>query len=139
MKFVIDTNIIFSAMIKDSITRKLILSDVFELFVPEYLFEEIRDNAEIILEKTGMNEKDFTALLTLLEKHLKFVERNAYAEKLPVAEKEMKNIDVTDSTFLALAFALDCPIWSNDKHFKKQNLVKAYTTKEILQIIGFKN
>ena len=41
MKFVIDTNILFSAIIRKSITRKVILSDVFELYVPEYLFEEI--------------------------------------------------------------------------------------------------
>ncbi len=31
MKFVIDTNILFSAIIRKSITRKVILSDVFEL------------------------------------------------------------------------------------------------------------
>jgi len=46
MKFVIDTNILFSAMIKKSITRKVILSDVFVLYVPEYLFVEINKHKQ---------------------------------------------------------------------------------------------
>jgi len=39
MKLVIDTNIIFSALLRNSLTRKIILSDVFDLYVPEYLYE----------------------------------------------------------------------------------------------------
>ena len=36
--FVIDTNIIFSSLLKDSSTRKIILSDTFNLFAPEFVF-----------------------------------------------------------------------------------------------------
>ncbi len=35
MKLVLDSNIIFSALIKKSTTRDIILSDVFELHAPE--------------------------------------------------------------------------------------------------------
>jgi predicted nucleic acid-binding protein len=38
MKLVLDSNIIFSALIKKSTTRDIILSDVFELHAPEYIF-----------------------------------------------------------------------------------------------------
>ena len=31
----------------------------------------------------------------------------------------MKNIDLDDSPFLALAMMLNAPIWSNDRHFKE--------------------
>jgi len=51
MKFVIDTNVLFSAMIKNSITKKIIFSDVFKLYVPESLFEEINKHKSLILAK----------------------------------------------------------------------------------------
>jgi len=47
--FVIDTNIIFSALLKNSAARKIILSDTFDLFVPEFLFTEILKYEEAIL------------------------------------------------------------------------------------------
>ena len=135
MKFVIDTNILFSAMVKKSITRKIILSDVFELYVPEYLFEEINKHKDLILRKAKISDRDFIALLTLFQKHMKIVKKEFYQDKIPIAEEVMKEIDITDSPFLALALALNCLIWSNDGHFKKQNLVKVYTTKEILELL----
>jgi len=135
MKFVIDTNILFSAMVKKSITRKIILSDVFELYVPEYLFEEINKHKDLILRKAKISDRDFIALLTLFQKHMKIVKKEFYQDKIPIAEEVMEEIDITDSPFLALALALNCLIWSNDGHFKQQNLVKVYTTKEILELL----
>ncbi len=92
MRFVIDTNILFSAIIKKSITRNIILSDVFDLYVPEYLFEEINNNRKIILEKARMEEEPFLALLTLFQKHVRIVRKKDYQCKIPRAEKTMRKV-----------------------------------------------
>ena len=55
-----------------------------------------------------------------------------------VAEEIMGDIDIDDSPFLALAMSLKCPIWSNDGHFKRQNVVKAFSTKELLSLLETK-
>jgi predicted nucleic acid-binding protein len=47
----------------------------------------------------------------------------------------MGDIDLDDTPFLALALSLDCPIWSNDDHFKRQNVIKAVTTRELLGLL----
>jgi len=47
----------------------------------------------------------------------------------------MKNVDEKDTPFLALAMQLNCPIWSNDKHFKEQQVAEVYTTSEIIDLI----
>jgi predicted nucleic acid-binding protein len=45
----------------------------------------------------------------------------------------MKDIDEKDTHYVALALKLNCPIWSNDTDLKKQNKVKIYNTKELLE------
>jgi predicted nucleic acid-binding protein len=47
----------------------------------------------------------------------------------------MKNIDEKDTPFLALAWQLSCPIWSNDKHFKEQTIAEVYTTKDVAELL----
>ncbi len=136
MKLVLDSNIIFSALIKKSTTRNIILSDVFELHAPEYIFSEITKHKELLLRKSKMNHGDFDALLLLLQKHINLVSKEKYNEKMALAEDILKDIDVTDSPFLALALALNCKIWSNDGHFKQQDKVGAYTTKELTKTIN---
>ncbi|MCZ7380579.1 MAG: PIN domain-containing protein [Candidatus Methanoperedens sp.] len=136
MKLVLDSNIIFSALIKKSTTRNIILSDVFELHAPEYIFSEITKHKELLLKKSKMNEGDFDALLLLLQKHIQLVQKEKYNEKMAPAEDILKDIDVTDSPFLALALALNCKIWSNDRHFKQQDKVGACTTKELTKTIN---
>ena len=131
MKLVLDSNIIFSALIKKSTTRNIILSDIFDLHAPEYIFTEIAKHKVLILKKSKMNQGDFDALLLLLQKHINLVSKEKYDDKMVLAEDILKDIDITDSPFLALALALNCKIWSNDGHFKQQNKVGVYNTKEL--------
>jgi predicted nucleic acid-binding protein len=135
MKLVLDSNIIFSALIKKSTTRNIILSDIFDLHAPEYIFDEITKHKELLLRKSKLNEGDFDALLLLLQKHVHLVSKENYKEKMSLAEDILRDIDITDSPFLALALALNCSIWSNDGHFKLQDQVGVYTTKELTNTI----
>src|SRR3990172_9856332 len=121
MKLVIDSNIIFSALSKNSTTRNIILSDAFDLNAPEYIFSEITKHKELLLRKSRLDERDFDALLLLLQKHIHLDSYEKYDKKMTVAEDILKDIDITDSPFLALALALNCSIWSNDGHFKQQD------------------
>ncbi|MBN2517440.1 MAG: hypothetical protein JXB14_01205 [Candidatus Altiarchaeota archaeon] len=52
MRLVVDANVIFSATIKDGLTRRLLLTGKSELFAPEFLSEEIMKYAEYIAEKS---------------------------------------------------------------------------------------
>ncbi len=135
MKLVLDSNILFSALIKKSTARNIILSDIFDLYAPEYIFSELAKHRELIIKKSRLNEGDFNALLILLQKHVHLVSKEKYREMLTPAEETLRDIDITDSPFLALALALKCSIWSNDMHFKKQNKVRAYTTQELIKQI----
>lgn len=53
---------------------------------------------------------------------IKFVPLSEYKEYLSKA-KEISP-DPNDVDIFALALKLNCPIWSNDKELKKQNVIK---------------
>jgi predicted nucleic acid-binding protein len=107
------------------------MSDLFELYAPEYIFNEITKHKELLLKKSRMDRGDFDALLLLLQKHTHLLSKDKYNEKMVIAEDILRNIDITDSPFLALAMALGYSIWSNDGHFKQQDKVVVYTTKDL--------
>ena len=47
----------------------------------------------------------------------------------------MGHIDKDDVIFIATALAFNCPIWSEDKHFQKQNIVKIFKTSKVYSFI----
>ena len=52
MKLVIDTNIIISALIREGLTRKMILFPGIKLFTPEITLKEISKHKDIIITKS---------------------------------------------------------------------------------------
>ena len=58
MELVVDANVLFSALIKDSFAYKMLFSEEFSLFTPEYIFAELENHEEEILEKTERSEQN---------------------------------------------------------------------------------
>lgn len=54
MKLVVDANVVISALIADSKTRKLIVTLEPDLLTPELVHDEIENYEELIVEKSGM-------------------------------------------------------------------------------------
>ncbi|MCX6742246.1 MAG: PIN domain-containing protein [Candidatus Pacearchaeota archaeon] len=137
MNIVIDTNIFISALIKEGICREILTNFKMNFLFPEFEFEEIKNHKEEIIRKTGLTEREFDVLFLRLVKYVKIIPAyfsRAYKEK---AIQIISKIDPNDVQFIATALAFNCPVWSDDKHFKKQKAVRIFTTKEIIKT--FKN
>ncbi len=133
MKIVLDTNILISALMRDSTTRKLIIELDEELYYPASGMEEIQKHRELILKKSGLSEEEFNPILNILFEYIELVSNEIMQDTVEEAKKIMLPIDETDVIFLATAMALEgAVIWSDDKHFAKQKKAKVKTTKEML-------
>lgn len=124
LRLILDTNRIISALISDkSIIRDILLSDKIEFYCPEHLIEEIEKYKGLIRKKSSLTEIEFYFTLYYLLKKVKVVKKEEFAEKLPEAKEIMKDIDIKDSEFLALAMTIpNDGIFSDDKHFDKINI-----------------
>jgi predicted nucleic acid-binding protein len=134
MNIVIDTNIFISALIKDGLTRDIIINSPFKLFIPEQEIIELKRYEELIINKSGITKKNLIGLIKKLLNYITIIRNDNLIMYKCEAEKIIGKIDEDDVPFIAAALSLKCPIWSEDKHFQKQKEIKVLTTKDILKL-----
>lgn len=135
MELIIDANILFSALIREGITRKIILFSDYSFFIPEFILKELNENKEEILKKSRITEKELEEVFREIVQNsdTEIIPKNEFYNQIEPAKKICPDID--DIHYFALALKLNCPIWSNDKKLKEQNTIKVLNTKEIIQIL----
>ncbi|MBI2598068.1 MAG: hypothetical protein HYW50_02635 [Candidatus Diapherotrites archaeon] len=58
MKTTSDANILFSALIKEGLTRKIWFNPELELFSPKFLLLEFKKYSNYLNKKSGLNKSD---------------------------------------------------------------------------------
>lgn len=132
MDLVVDANILFAALIKDSVTSELMLHEDMHLFAPEFLLKEFEKYKKLIKKKTNRSENEFKIAFDVFERRIVLV---PYEEIKPYI-KNAKAIspDPKDVAYVALALKLHIALWSNDKNLKmKQKEIVVYSTEDLLE------
>lgn len=135
MQIVIDTNIFISALIKNGLTRAILIKLPFLFILPEVELLEIKEYEKEILRKSHLNSSELNFLIRTLLKRMKIISSNKLMNYRKKAEKIMGQIDKKDVVFIATALYTNSPIWSDDKHFQKQKEIRIFTTEEIFNLI----
>ncbi|PLW80678.1 hypothetical protein C0585_01405 [Candidatus Woesearchaeota archaeon] len=135
MNIIVDTNVLLSALIKDSITRKIIMNSNWKFYYPEISFHEIRKYKELVKKKAKLNEEEYTKLISTLLKNIRLVSKEQIIEHLEEAKKIFLEIDPDDVAFIATSLSIkDSIIWTNDKGYEKQDKIIFIKTEKILKI-----
>lgn len=133
MKFVIDTNALISALVRESASRRLILESELIFYSPDYLETEVERHKDLILKKSGLEKAEFESLVTLLLEEIRVLPIEDYERSLKEADEAIGEVDRKDVPFLACALASRSKIWSDDEHFEKQDLVKVWKTSRMMK------
>lgn len=137
MRIILDTNVLISALIKDSFSRAIILLSGEEFYYPEQSMREINKYKSLILEKSGLSEEDFRLVLEKLLEKIVLIKEEEIKPFLKEAREIMEEIDPKDVIFIASALAYpDSLIWSDDAHFGRQNKARVWKTKDIIEDIN---
>ena len=84
-----------------------------------------------ILSKAKLTEEQFSSIFEKLNERLIKLNDNSIKGKMKEGEELMDKIDKDDTPFIAAALATKSDIWSDDRHFEKQNRIKIWKTKDL--------
>jgi len=136
MKLVIDTNRIMAGLLRDSTSRKIILHDSFSFYAPEYIETELFKHRSYLMKKAKIPEPDFEILMNILLERVTLVPFEDFGQEYDHAMRIMETVDENDSPFLAVGLALGINgIWTEDRHFLRQYLLKVYSTSDLVEHI----
>ena len=131
MKIIVDTNIVFSAILNsNSRIGKILLNskEHFQFFTCNYLRTEIQRHRNKLLKLTKLTEDQLSELEDLITQHVTFIDERLIPQDLLIkTEIQLKAIDPDDTVFVALTKHLEGKLWTGDlqlynglnaKHFK---------------------
>ena len=130
MDLIVDANILFAALIKESKTSDLLFREELHLFTPEFIFIEFAKYKGLLLEKTHRSKDDFQNLLELFERQITVYPLSEIKPYLIKASNISP--DPKDVPYCALALLLNASIWSNDKMLKQQSIIKIFSTEDLI-------
>ena len=139
MKIVVDSNIIFSALI----SGKEIYLDIFkknDVYLPDIVFPELNKYEYHLIRKTKLNQNEFKMFVQMLFEEVVVIPKFAISvENWQNAYILCKNVDEKDSPFVALCLELGIPLWTNDKALcegiKNRGFDSFVTTEDLLKEI----
>jgi len=133
MRLIVDTSILISSLLKDSITREILLLPMMRFYLPEFALEEIENKKSKISRLSGLSPDEIDIILDLMLGNISIVPAQMIKPHLEEANKLIGSIDPNDIPFVALALAVENDgIWSNDKHFKRIKGIKVWKTSDLL-------
>lgn len=134
MLLVVDANVLFSALIARGKTCDLMFSERLQLIAPEFLFMELEEHKDELIEKSSLSEDDFEEFVNSLNVIIDVIPRQDFERSLQDANRICPDPD--DTEYFALALRFDAALWSNDKRLKGQPEVKVFSTADLISFLS---
>lgn len=117
---VVDTNMIFSALIsKASEIRYILFESNITFFSPNFLISEIYKHKDKLIKNSKLTESEFYLYFNGIIERIRFVPIDFIGiESRQKAYDLCKDIYKKDTPFIALAIDLNIPVWTGDKKLK---------------------
>lgn len=131
MKIVVDSNIIFSAILNtDRKIGNLIIngSNYFDFYSVDYLKTEILNHKEKIIKISKYSEDEFNISYNRIIEKIIFIDEILISEfEINYALNLTSDIDINDTLFVALNNVLKSHLWTGDKKLVKGLKAKHYS------------
>ena len=142
MNIVVDSNIVFSAMLNTKSNIGQLLTDgstYFSYYSVSLLKTEIHNHKKRLCKIAGFTEQEFEEVFYLITNKIKFIDEILISDKdFSNATKLIATIDTDDILFVALANHLHTNLWTGDKKLitglKAKGYTKILTTEMLYQL-----
>jgi predicted nucleic acid-binding protein len=121
---------LIAALLRDGVTRRIIKRLPASLITVEQALRTVVSYREELSRRANVDADAFDIILGSLMLSFDVIPQIEYNAWLPTARRLMG--DPEDVPFLALALAKGAPIWTDDRHFRRQNVVRVISTAELV-------
>lgn len=128
MKIVVDTNIVFSAVLNTNsrIANILLQSRMFiQFYSTDLLLIEISEHKQKLQKLSGLSNDDLDKSIALITRKIRFIDARLIPDDIfHSTEDLLKDIDLDDVEFVALTDHLRGKLWSGDKTLQRKLAMK---------------
>jgi predicted nucleic acid-binding protein len=141
LKIVVDTNILFSALLsKKGKIRDIIVCENFTFFSCNFSIAELISLSDKLIKNLKIKKEEWQWFAYQVLKHINFVnEIFISSNSLENAVKLCKDIDIKDTLFVALSLDLESYLWTGDKKLaeglKSKGFNKVLMTDDLLKLM----
>ncbi len=113
-----DANILIRCLLGTNVPRLLeAYGNRVRFFTAEVCYDEMRQHLPAILQRQGLSPEPFWAAIDALQVVVVPLDADVYGLFKQEAKRRIGTRDQRDWSLLALALALDCPVWTEDNDF----------------------
>ncbi len=142
MKLIVDSNIIFSALLKTRNTFGQIIlnsTDIFEFYSPNRMRTEIRSHWNKLKKISSLSDDQLQTSFNSLLAKISFINEELIPQKIwEDSEKILNEVDLDDIDFVALTKSIKGKLWTGDKvlyhGLKNKGFRNVLTTADVLKI-----
>jgi len=135
--FVVDANVVFSIILSPQGKNRDLFFYLYTKWVdfscPEFCKYEVLKYLPKIAHKKEVSYGLLFEQYQEIIKFIKFYTVSYYKDALSKVKLEMEKIDIKDIDYVALAFKLWVPLWTNDKKLHNLKIIKTISTSWLLQ------
>lgn len=141
MRVVVDTNIVFSAILNSNgLIGELLFNseDQFEFYSTEFILDELAKYKTKLQSLTKMSEEKINVSIHQVLKNIDLISSEAISKADWNRAYELaSDVDENDTPFLAIAIGIDAIIWTGDKKLitglRAKDFHDIYSTAELYE------
>jgi predicted nucleic acid-binding protein len=143
LKIVIDTNIVFSAILNPaSRIGKIIINSKkhFQFYTCEFLRTELLKHRSKLLKITQPTPQKLDELEFIITRNITFINESLLPQNIILnSEKALLGIDLNDTPFVALTKQLKAKLWTGDKELSlglaKDKFIETLPTMDLSDLL----
>jgi predicted nucleic acid-binding protein len=132
-RIIVDASVVLSGLFKDGTVRDVLLYFEGAKFIaPSFLKSEVERHLPDVVYRTGKPEATVSATLEDLFSTIDLVPAGVYYRSMAKARNIAKSAGAEgDEDYIAIALALEAPVWTLDKDFVRVAGIRTLQTSEI--------